>query len=150
MSSYTVESTARVHAPAAVAYGLIADYRNGHPHILPPKYFRKLTVEAGGVGAGTRISFEMGAMGTWRRAVAEVSEPEPGRVLHERLTTDAVETWFVVEPVDGGACDVTIRTTLRTRGGIVGGIERLATTAFLRRVYRAELALLDTVARSRA
>jgi hypothetical protein len=54
MTSYTVTATARVQAPAAVAYGIIADYVNGHPHLLPPKYFRTLTVEAGGTGAGTR------------------------------------------------------------------------------------------------
>lgn len=41
-------------------------------------------------------------------------------------------------------------TQMVHRGGISGGLERLATTAFLRRVYRAELALLDQVARSRA
>lgn len=150
MSSYTVESTARIQAPAAVAYGIIADYRNGHPHILPPKFFRNLTVDAGGIGAGTHITFEMGALGTWRQASAVVSEPEPGRVIHEHVTTDAIETYFVIDPVSASACDVTIRTTMRSRGGLVGGIERLATTAFLRRVYRAELTLLDTVARARA
>ncbi|MBM3906804.1 MAG: SRPBCC family protein [Gemmatimonadetes bacterium] len=150
MTSYSVESTARIHAPAAIAYGIIADYQNGHPHILPSKFFRNLTVEAGGIGAGTRIAFEMGALGTWRRVTAEISEPEPGRVIHEHVITDAIETHFVVDPVASGACDVTIRTALRSRGGIAGGIERLATTALLRRVYRAELTLLDTVARQRA
>ena len=150
MTAYTVTSTARIQAPASVAYGIIADYRNGHPHILPPKYFRNLRLEAGGVGAGTRIRFEMGAMGTWRESGAVVSEPEPGRLLHEQVTTAPIETTFTVEPVSPGACDVTIATQMVHRGGISGGLERLATTAFLRRVYRAELALLDQVARSRA
>jgi len=128
---------------------VIADYRDGHPHILPPKYFRNLRVEAGGVGAGTRIRFEMGAMGTWREAAAIVSEPEPGRLLHEQVTTAPIETTFTVEPVGSDACDVTIATRMVHRSGIGGGLERLATTAFLRRVYRAELALLDGVARGR-
>lgn len=149
MTTYTVTATARIHAPASVAYGVIADYRNGHPHILPPKYFRNLRVDAGGVGAGTRIRFEMGAMGTWREAGAVVSEPEPGRRLHEQVTTAPIATTFTVEPLSAGACDVTIATQMVHRGGIGGGLERLAATAFLRRVYRAELTLLDQVARSR-
>lgn len=149
MTAYTVTSTARINAPASVTYGVIADYRTGHPHILPPKYFRNLRVDAGGVGAGTHIRFEMGAMGSWREAGAVVSEPEPGRLLHEQVTTAPIETTFIVEPVDAGACDVTIATRMVHRGGIGGGLERLATTAFLRRVYRAELTLLDQVARSR-
>jgi hypothetical protein len=71
-------------------------------------------------------------------------------VLHERVTSDAIETTFTLEPRGSSACDVTISATMRSRGGVVGGVERLATTAFLRRVYRAELALLDDVARQRA
>ena len=88
-------------------------------------------------------------MGAWREASAVVSEPEPGRLLHERVTTAPIETTFTVEPVGTGACEVTIATRMVHRGGIGGGLERLATTAFLRRVYRAELTLLDQVARSR-
>jgi len=54
MSKYTITYSSRVTAPAAVAYGIIADYRDGHPHILPAKYFRNLQVQAGGRGAATR------------------------------------------------------------------------------------------------
>jgi hypothetical protein len=150
MTTYTVSSRARIGAPAAVAYGIIADYRDGHPHILPPKYFRNLRVEQGGVGAGTHIRFEMGMLGSWREGVASVAEPQPGRVIHERMPAQGIDTWFTVDPVGDGACDVTIATQLPERGGLAGGVERLVTTAFLRRVYRAELALLDEVSRRRA
>jgi len=47
-SAVTVEARAPVHAPADRVYDLIADYRNGHPRIVPPKYFRNLVVERGG------------------------------------------------------------------------------------------------------
>lgn len=150
MSTYTVSHSARIHARAAIAYGIIADYRGGHPHILPPKYFRNLTVEAGGVGAGTHIRFEMGAMGTWREAAAIVAEPEPGRRLHERIADQGIDTYFTVEPNGDAACDVTITTQMPDRGGLTGGIERLVTTALLRRIYRAELALLDAEAQRRS
>jgi len=61
-------SSAVVAAPAPIVYGLIADYHQGHPSILPPKYFQNLQVEEGGVGAGTRISFQMQSFGGVRRA----------------------------------------------------------------------------------
>mgnify|MGYP006197722543 CR=1 FL=1 len=35
-----------IAAPAAALYELIADYRNGHPRILPPEYFGPLEVLA--------------------------------------------------------------------------------------------------------
>jgi len=55
MSSFTIGAAARVNAPAQRVYDMIADYRNGHPRIIPPKYFTSLDVEEGGVGDGTVI-----------------------------------------------------------------------------------------------
>ena len=150
MRTYTVELTARVHAPATVAYGIIADYRTGHPHIIPPKYFRNLSVIEGGVGAGTRIRFEMGAMGVWRTVEADVTEPRPGELLEERIPAERIRTTFQVVPAGQVACDVTIATEFAQRGGVVGALERLTTSAITRRVYRDELALLDRVARERS
>jgi len=150
MPTYTVSYSSRVNAPAAVAYGIIADYRDGHPHILPPKYFRNLQVQSGGRGDGTRITFEMGALGYWRSASAEIREPEPGRLLEETIPAERVLTTFRVEAVSESACDVTISTTMPQRAGIAGSIERLTTSAFMRRVYREERRMLDRVARSRA
>jgi hypothetical protein len=51
---YRVSAAARVDAPPAAVYGIIADYRRHHPHIVPPEYFARLDVLEGGVGAGTR------------------------------------------------------------------------------------------------
>jgi hypothetical protein len=150
MTTYTVTLTARIHAPARIAYDIIADYRDGHPHILPPKYFRNLRVEAGGVGAGTKIRFAMGALGVWREAAAVVAEPEPGRVLHEQIPAERVDTWFTVEQAGPEACEVTIATRMPHRGGLMGRVERLVTTALMRHIYKAELELLDQVARRRA
>jgi len=47
MTSYRVQVSARVAAPPEVVYRLIADYRDGHPRIVPPKYFSNLVVEEG-------------------------------------------------------------------------------------------------------
>jgi hypothetical protein len=79
-------SSAVIAAPPPIVYGLIADYRQGHPSILPARYFQNLQVEEGGVGAGTRISFQMRSFGRIRRFQAQVTEPEPGRQLRETYT----------------------------------------------------------------
>ena len=42
-----------MNAPAAKVYEVLSDYQEGHPAILPRKYFIDLTVEEGGRGAGT-------------------------------------------------------------------------------------------------
>ena len=47
-----------VPAPAAAVYALLADYRDGHPRILPPA-FSDLMVLQGGIGAGTIIRFSL-------------------------------------------------------------------------------------------
>jgi hypothetical protein len=52
-----------IPAPSQVVYDIIADYREGHPRILPPEYFGRLEVDVGGRGAGTKIRFEMKAFG---------------------------------------------------------------------------------------
>ena len=73
-TDYTVVASADIDAPPDRVYAIIADYRNGHPHILP-RAFRNLTVEKGGVGAGTIIRFEVRALGQTQRFRAFVTEP---------------------------------------------------------------------------
>jgi hypothetical protein len=88
-------------------YDVIADYNTGHPSILPPEYFGRLDVLAGGHGAGTKIRFEMKAFGRTNVATGDVTEPVPGRELRETLTTGIVTT-FLVEPVQPSESRVTI------------------------------------------
>jgi hypothetical protein len=146
MPAIHVSESLEIAAPAARLYDIIADYRNGHPRILPPEYFNSLTVEAGGRGAGTRIRFEMRAFGKINTATAEITEPVPGRELRETVAPDIVTT-FLVEPVTDAVSRVTI-TTAYFKAGWRGWIERVAGTRYLRRVYAAELAQLAQVATS--
>lgn len=150
MPRIAVSHTADLDTPAAAAYAVIADYRDGHPRILPPA-FHGLTVEEGGVGAGTVIRFAMRVLGrdTWTRAA--ITEPEPGRVLVETgLDDSTVVTTFTVEPLDGGRRARVRFDTVWTQGGLGGWIARLVAPAMLRRVYAQEMALLAQVARERA
>jgi hypothetical protein len=135
-----------VAAPAARVYGIIADYRHGHPRIVPGPPFGDIVVEQGGVGAGAVISFPMRLFGRTRVYRGVISEPEPGRVLVESYPNDDTATTFTVEPLSEHACRVTISTELKTRGGPLGMIERWLVGRFLRGVYERELRLLETAA----
>jgi hypothetical protein len=53
ISASTIIATSRKRA-----YSILADYRIGHPSILPHQ-FTSMEVEQGGVGAGTIIRFTM-------------------------------------------------------------------------------------------
>ena len=150
-----------IAAPAAILYDLIADYRHGHPRILPPQFFGRLDVLAGGRGAGTRIRFDMKAFGRTTTAEGTVSEPVPGRELRETLDSGIVST-FLVESLSGApslapggpsrAPGELTRVTITTsydKPGLGGWIERLIVPGYLRRVYTAELALLAREAAAR-
>jgi len=139
--------SATIQAPAATLYDIIADYRDGHPRILPPRFFGTLTVIRGGRGAGTRIRFEMKALGKTNIAEADITEPVPGRELREALASGIITT-FLVEPVDASTARVTIDTRYRLPG-VRGWFERVIAPRFLRKVYVAELVLLAREAERR-
>jgi hypothetical protein len=128
-------------APASTVYGIIADYRIGHPAILPPQYFDDFVVEAGGQGAGTRIRFTMRSYGSRLQCQAHVTEPEPGRLLVETDERTGTTTRFLVEPLDGGRARVTFETDYQARG-LRGWLETLLVPRYLRTVYAAELQML--------
>src|SRR5262249_2931585 len=108
-----------------------------------------LEVEAGGHGAGTRIRFKVRAFGSVRSVRADVSEPVPGRELVETDLATGAATRFLVEPVsDGRASRGTFETTW-WRDGLGAWAERWLATRYLRKVYQAELTLLNEEARAR-
>src|SRR5262245_51684810 len=141
--TYRVSVSARIPAPPGRIYGIIADYKNGHPHILPPA-FSNLEVEEGGVGAGTIVRFNVRALGRTQPFRSVVTEPEPGRVLVETNVEGPPSTsTFTVNSVEGGReADVTIDTVMKRRPGLAGAIEEWVTVRLLRRIYREELRLL--------
>lgn len=145
MPDIRVSESRTIPAAAAVLYDTIADYRSGHPRILPTKYFTSLEVLRGGYGAGTQIRFSMRAFGRATVETGDITEPAPGRVLRESLASGVVTT-FVVEPRSESEATVTI-TTEYSRAGVRGWVERLLAPGYLRRVYAAELEQLARVAR---
>jgi hypothetical protein len=151
MKTYQVTVSGQVKAPAEQVYAILADYHEGHPHILPRPYFQNLTVETGGIGAGTLIRFQMRVLGETQTLRAIITEPEPGRVLAETDVASGAVTTFTVTPIeDDQHTETTISTKLRLRDGLLGRVERFFTTMFLRRIYARELAQLANLAEERA
>jgi hypothetical protein len=136
-----------IEAPAELVYRTLADYREGHPSVLPKPYFLSLEVEQGGFGEGTIINFQTKVLGATQKFRSEITEPQPGSVLVEtNIGEMAGKTTFTVEPLDGGSRSiVTIATDGKTqRDGVFGAVERLITKVMMRRIYKAEL---DQIAR---
>lgn len=142
---HTVSASAIIPARRERVYSLIANYRDGHARILP-RQFSNLVVEQGGIGAGTVIRFQMSFFGKKRTLRAEITEPEPGRVLAETYVDGAVTT-FTINPGTAPAdSQVTISTDLPVRSGVGGWIERKLSSFLLRPIYVKELQNLARVA----
>jgi hypothetical protein len=146
MRQLRAERSSIIAADAAKVYGVFADYRGGHARIIPPDFFRGLTVISGGRGVGTVISVRTLMFGRERLLRMTVAEPEPGRVLTETDRDTGMSTSFTVEPVNGGKCKVTIATAWVAQPGLAGLMESWLAPAVLRKIYHQELVLLARAA----
>jgi Polyketide cyclase / dehydrase and lipid transport. len=142
LTTYTVAVSAVISAAPRACYDTIADYRAGHPKIVPPKWFGPIIVDTGGVGAGTRIHFAMTVFGQTRTLRAEVTEPVPGRVLVESYPETGVVTTFTVVEASAGAARVTIETRTPRGKGLRAAAERAVTRRVLPGIFVAELRML--------
>jgi hypothetical protein len=144
---HVISASAIIPARRERVYALLADYNDGHPRILP-KPFTSLVVEQGGVGAGTVIRVQMNWLGRKQTYHAEITEPEPGRVLVEtNLEANSWVTTFTVNPGSAPAdSNVTISTELPVRTGFPGKLERFVSSLLLRPIYVQELENLARVA----
>jgi hypothetical protein len=137
--THHVSESTIIAAPPARVYAILADYRVGHPGILPQPPFHSYELESGGQGAGTIVCFKMTAMGRTQSFRAAVTEPEPGRVLVESYFDTRMATTFTVDPHgDGAQSRVTFATDFETRGGPLGVLERFFVSRFLKKTYRRE------------
>lgn len=148
MSDITVTAVRSISAPASTVYRILSDYHEGHPSILPDA-FTRIEVLEGGQGAGTRIEFDLKLAGRVNTTIADVDEPEPGRVLREVEASRGLTTVFTVDPTAADRCAVEIRTTWKGRG-IMGLMERMLAPRMLKPLYEEQLENLETQARRRA
>jgi hypothetical protein len=151
MAKQNFSASALIPAPAQTIYRLIADYRNGHPRILPKPYFISLDVEKGGYGEGTVINFQMKIMGQIQSFHSVITEPSPGQILVETDSNLGSVTTFTVEPRENGRQSfVTIETTINVPDGIAGRIQGWITAQLLHPIYVKELGQLARVAKEEA
>jgi hypothetical protein len=152
MGQIKVKAEAVLNLRTEDVYTTIADYKKGHPSILPKKSFYDLRVEEGGYGAGTVMSFKARVLGAEQSFHQRVSEPEPGRVLVEQDidSVQNVTTTFTLMPVEQGQkSHVEISTMMNASPGFKGFIERVVVSIFNPKIYRKELKLLEAVAQKR-
>lgn len=144
MPEFHAHASGHIKASPESVYAIFADYRVGHPAVLPRPPFTTLNVLEGGVGEGTKIEVGMSILGRERRIRGVVSEPEPGRVLAEIYDDPNIgTTTFTVERNEGGGTFLTLATRGQTTlGGFWGQIESFLTCWFLRWTYRKEIALV--------
>jgi len=137
-----------IDAPPDMLYGIMADYSNKHPKILPDQYFSSFTVEHGGEGAGTIIKYQTHVLGQSRKYHAERSEPEPGHVITETDLNTGLVTTFTVESISTGQKTSVTIETVYNKPGIMGFLERLAAPILMKRIYTRELQKLAELVRS--
>jgi hypothetical protein len=140
MSKITVEASDVIDARPEVIWNVLADYRVGHPAIVPKPYFTDIIVEKGGYGEGTLVLTKMTVYGRKFSFHQLVTEPEPGRLLLETDIDTGQFSSFTLEPLNGGAqTRVTIKAVNPTSAGLMGVMERLTQPSFMRRLFKQEL-----------
>ena len=145
------EASEVIDAPAATLYAIIADYRVGHPAIVPKPTFGDLTVEVGGKGAGTVIRGTLTAFGKTYPLHQRVTEPEPGHVLKETDIESGQYTTFTFEPLNNGQqTRVTIASEFPYPPGLVGFMQNLMLPSFARKLYIQELQNLAAYVQTQA
>jgi uncharacterized protein YndB with AHSA1/START domain len=131
-------------APAEAVFGALSDYAAVRPTILAPE-FTDFQVLDGGVGAGTRIRYNLHATKKRVRAVeAAVTEPVAGEQLLETDGNSSLTVLWTVAPVSETSSRLTARVNWQGAGGVGGFFERRFAPAGIRRIYRTELDRLQT------
>lgn len=146
MTTFEVQETAVIQAPAPTVYQIIADYEVGHQEILPRRYFKRMEVLEGGRGTGTVIRVDLDVYGNKATYTLTVTEPEPGRVIQEQDEEAGITTTFIINPIDERSSEVTIHSINPAKPGVMGWLGQKVTAVVTKRIYRDELAQLDEVA----
>ncbi len=148
-SMHHMQEALEIDASPETLYAIVADYRVGHPAILPPGAFGPLIVEQGGVGAGT---ITRGSIKIWGKNYPfrhSISEPEPGRVLKETDLDTGQYTIFTFDSLDSGRrTRVTFDTWFPQAAGLAGWLDVRIKTMIAHKLYKEELRrLADYAAR---
>ena len=131
-------AAAAIPAAPARVFALLADYRHGHPSVLPRPPFTDLVVEQGGTGAGTVFRVGVQLVGRTQTTRFVVTEPAPGVLVETDPASGLVTTFTPV--ADGAGTRLTIQTDFPVRAGLLGRLEGMILRRFFAPVYARELA----------
>jgi hypothetical protein len=133
-----------IDARSGAVYEVLSDYAVHHPRIMPSSIFTNLTVEKGGVGAGTVFHITLRMAGKRQRLHMRVGEPKPGHVLTEtNLDTGLVTVFTVSADYENGRTHAQISSEWETAGGVSGLIDRLVAPILMERIFTKQLRQLD-------
>jgi hypothetical protein len=152
MKQIKVKAAAVLAARSEDAYATIADYREGHPNIMPKENWYNFQLEQGGYGEGTVYHITSCVLGVEKSYHHRVSEPEPGRILveHEIGSIPEETNRFTVRPLEQGEkCHVEIAVTMNPSPGLKGLVERVVVPLVIPALLCKELKLLEAVAKKR-
>ncbi len=148
MSHIFVRSERIIDATPQEVFATVADYENKRPRMLPPNYL-DYTVEKGGRGSGTVISYRLQAAGRERPYRMSVKETVKGKVLAEQDSSSSLVTRWTVQPLNNGAQSrVSIESDWEGGSGVGGFFERTFAPLGLRRIYDNILTMLALMAQS--
>ena len=144
MTTLTATAARTIAKPADHLYSLVADFRDHHPHILPPN-FGDFRVLSGGIGLGTETFSTMTLGGRTQTIRTRVTRAEAPTLIEEMVVDRPMTTTFAFTPTDEGTT-VRIETSWLPGTGLPGLLERWFAPRMLARVYADELRRLEAYA----
>lgn len=135
MSKIFVKKERVINAAPENVYAVLSDYKNQRPQMLTPN-FLNYTVEKGGKGDGTVISYRLRAANRERPYKMRVKESVKGEVLTERDSDSSLVTTWALAPLNGGQ-QTKVRVSSEWEGGtgFGGFFERTFAPFGLRGIY---------------
>jgi hypothetical protein len=135
MSKIFVKKERVINAAPANVYAVLSDYKSQRPQMLTPN-FLNYTVEKGGKGDGTVISYRLRAANRERPYEMRVNEPVKGEVITESDSGSSLVTTWALSPLNNGQ-QTKVRVSSEWEGGtgVRGFFERTFAPLGLRGIY---------------
>ncbi|HTI15468.1 MAG TPA: SRPBCC family protein [Dictyobacter sp.] len=144
MSRVYVKTERVVDASPEDVYAVLADYKN-RPQMLTDN-FMNYTVERGGYGNGTVVSYVLRAANRQRPYKISVDESVKGEVITERdANSSLVTTWSVAPLANGRKSKVRVASEWEGAQGVGGFFEKTFAPLGLRRIYNKMLSSIRSV-----
>lgn len=135
MSRIFVKKERVINAAPENVYAVLSDYKSQRPQMLTPN-FLNYTVEKGGKGDGTVVSYRLRAANRERPYEMRVNEPVKGEVITESDSGSSLVTTWALSPLNGGQ-QTKVRVSSEWEGstGVGGFFERTFAPLGLRGIY---------------